>query len=193
MSNSIETTKKITKEEINLLPISTFSGKVNVIIDKKEAVKAALELSKEKILGFDTETRPSFKKGESYPVSMLQLSGEKETYLFRIKYYEMPNELIDLLSNSEIIKTGVAIRDDLVGLQKLRNFEPGGFIELADLAKKKGIKQLGLRSLAGMFLKVRVSKKAKLTNWEQEKLNESQLIYAATDSWIGRELYLVMK
>jgi ribonuclease D len=102
----------------------------------------------------------------------------------------MPSELLELLSNPNIIKVGVAIRDDLLGLKKLSAFDPKGFIELADLVKSMGVKSLGLRSMAGYFLRVKISKGAKLTNWENTNLKKPQLVYAATDAWIGKELYL---
>lgn len=154
------------------------------------ALKAVKELNKEKLLGFDTESRPCFKKGEFHHISLLQLCGENAAYLFRLNYIKMPPELLELLSNPKIIKVGVAIRDDLLGLKKLSEFEHKGFIELADLVKSMGVKSLGLRSMAGYFLRKKISKGAKLTNWENQNLKKSQLIYAATDAWIGKELYL---
>ena len=181
--------KEITKDEINELPIRKSSGKMHVITDENDCLLAIKELKKNKILGFDTETRPSFKKGEKHDVCLLQLSTKDDAYLFRLNKYALSNELKELLADKDIIKSGVAVRDDIKGLRKLNDFEPGGFVELADLAKKLEIKQLGLRSLSAMILGVRISKQFKLTNWEQPNLNNDQLCYAATDAWIGLLLY----
>lgn len=162
-------------------------------MDAKSAANAANELAQEAILGFDTETRPAFKKGESHPVSLLQLSGEHKTYLFRLNRFEMPENLINLLASNEIIKAGVAIRDDIKGLQNLKNFKPAGFVEIADYVKEFGIEQFGLRSISAITLGIKISKSAKLTNWENRVLKPEQLKYAATDSWVGREIYLKLK
>jgi ribonuclease D len=188
MTNKFQ--EKISKDEINLLPLAEFKGKMIVITNAEDAVAASLELSKEKIIGFDTETRPAYKKGESYPVAMIQLAGEFDVYIFRINQFMMPSELTNLLANPDIVKSGVAIRDDIKGLKKIRNFTPGGFVELADMAKDNKINSFGLRGLAAITLGVRISKGAKLTNWERSDLNKAQLTYAATDAWIGREIYL---
>ena len=181
--------KEITKDEINELPIIKFSGKMHIITQRDDCLRAVDALSRETVLGFDTETRPSFKKGEKYNVSLLQLSTKDDAYLFRLNKFTLENELRDLLADKAIIKTGVAVRDDIKGLRKLNDFEAGSFIEIADLGKELGIKQLGLRSLAAMVLNLRVSKQFKLTNWEQANLNNDQLCYAATDAWIGLCLY----
>ena len=181
--------KEITKDEINELPVVKFSGKVHVITDQEGYLNAIENLKRETILGFDTETRPAFKKGQKYKVAMLQLSTNNDAYIFRLNKYTFGDELRDLLSDKGVVKAGVAVRDDIKGLCKLNSFEPGSFVELAELGKKLGIKQLGLRSLAAIILGVRISKQFKLTNWEQPNLNEHQLCYAATDAWVGLCLY----
>jgi len=185
--------KAITKDEINELPIVKFNGEMHIITDQEGCVRALEALAGEKILGFDTETKPAFKKGVSHKVSLLQLSTNENAYIFRLNKCTLTKGLCDLLSNENIVKTGVSIRDDIKGLRKLNDFEPGGFVELGDLAKKLEIKQLGLRSLAGMFLGYRVSKRFQLTNWELPKLTEDQFRYAATDAWVGLCLYNKMK
>lgn len=181
--------KEITKEEINKLPNIQFSGKMHIITEREEGLRAIEALSQESVLGFDTETRPAFKKGQEYKVSLLQLSTNDDAYLFRLNKYAFDNELKDLLADSSIIKAGVAVKDDLRGLRKLQEFTPGQFVEIANLGKQLNIKQLGIRSMAALLLGVRVSKQFKLTNWEQHHLNEDQLRYAATDAWIGLCLY----
>jgi len=181
--------KEITKKEINDLPSINFSGKMHIITQKEDGLRALDTLSQESILGFDTETRPAFKKGQEYKVSLLQLSTHDDAYLFRLNKYPFDKDLRDLLADSSIIKAGVAVKDDIKGLRKLHDFRPGSFVEIADLGKQLNIKQLGIRSMAALVLGVRVSKKFKLTNWEQQHLREDQLRYAATDAWIGLCLY----
>ena len=145
------------------------------------------------VLGFDTETRPVFRKGVHHNVSLLQLSTSEEAFLFRLNHLSVPNELVALLEDSSIIKVGVAILDDVRGLQKLSNFKADGFFELADIAGDLGIVTCGLRNLAAIFLGVRITKKAQLTNWERPEINSKQSLYAATDAWICLEMYLFLE
>ncbi len=181
--------KSITKDEINELPMLKFKGELILITNQKSAIRAVNDLKKESVLGFDTETRPSFKKGETYDVSLLQLSNETTSYLFRLHKFDFPRELADLLADGNIIKSGVAIRDDVKGLQKLHPFEDAGFFEIADEAKAQGYKNFGLRALTEIFLGKRLSKKAKITNWEQARLTQAQLEYAALDAWVGLQIF----
>ena len=181
--------KSITKEEINELPMLKFPGEIVLITNQSSAIRAVNELKKETVLGFDTETRPSFKKGESYDVSLLQLSNETTSYLFRLHKFDFPRELADLLANGDIAKSGVAIRDDVIALQKLHPFDEAGLFEIADEAKNQGYQNFGLRALTAIFLGQRLSKKAKITNWEQNRLTRPQLEYAALDAWVGLQIY----
>jgi ribonuclease D len=180
----------IAKEDVMELPILRYNGPVEIIKTKKAEEHALKELYQEKVLGFDTESRPSFKKGEQYPVCLLQLSTSKKAYLFRLNKNSLSKAVTDLLADESILKVGVAIADDIKGLQKLKQFKAGGFIEIADLAKDRSIKMLGLRNLAAIVLGKRITKGAKLSNWENDKLDKSQVTYAATDAFVGRELYL---
>lgn len=181
--------KKISKEEINELPIISFPGEINVIEDERSCKKALKELSNELVLGFDTESRPSFKKGQQFPISLLQLSTVNRAYLFRLNKIPLTDGLIKILSNPKVVKAGVAIRDDIRGLQNLRDFSPAGFVELVDQAKSFGIQNYGLRAIAAIVLQGRISKKAQLSNWAKSSLDDTQLVYAATDAWIGHQLY----
>jgi ribonuclease D len=183
----------ISNEEINDMPLISFTGKVTLITEESQCEAALKILKSEPILGFDTETRPAFKKGESYPVCLLQLSTNDEAFLFRLNKIPLIQEIRNILADANIIKTGVAIHDDIKGLKKLAPYEAGGFVEIADLAKNLGIKKLGLRSLAAILFDKKLSKKNKLTNWEKESLTEQQLNYAATDAWLSREIYLKLK
>lgn len=183
----------IPKEAIDALPPLRYLGTVDLIEDADAALTAARELAREEVLGFDTETRPSFQRGQNYPVSLLQLAGANKVFLFRVLQFKIPNELLDVLENPAIVKAGVAIRDDIKGLQKLAPFNPAGFIELATLSDKAGIGHNGLRGIAATVLGGKMSKKAKLTNWQTKTLNPEQIVYAATDAWVGREIYLKLK
>lgn len=185
-----ENTKlSISKEEINALSLLVFPGEIAVICDKEHCDQVVKSLMEEEYLGFDTECRPSFKKGESHDTALLQLATEDRAYLFRLNLFSPTDSLLELLSAEHIKKVGVAVADDIKGLQRLRSFSPRGFVEIGELAKRHQIKQLGLRSLAAIMLGKRVSKSAQLSNWEARGLSEGQLCYAATDAWAGLKLY----
>ena len=185
--------KTISKEEINALPISSFQGDI-ITINKPDECEAALaDLRKETFIGFDTETRPSFTKNKSYKVSLLQLSTHKKVYLFRLKTLGLPGPLAELLSNPSHFKIGLALNQDIKGLQALTPFKPHSFIDLQTLAKNSKIEVLSLRGLCGLFLGTRLSKKAKLTNWENKFLSKAQILYAALDAWVSREIFFEME
>lgn len=183
----------ITKNDIKELPLKHFEGIINVIEDPLQADAIAEKLQKEKIIGFDTETKPSFKKGVSNNISLLQLSTEEEAFLFRLNITGFNGELTRLLSNPKIKKIGVGIRDDLRGLQRLKKFTPKGFVDIQELAPKYGIEVLSLKSLAGLLLGIRISKRQRLSNWEADALSEGQKLYAATDAWAALKLYNKIK
>jgi len=181
--------KCISNDELAELPLSSFEGVVHVI-EQPEDLGAALEyLSRQSILGFDTETRPAFKKGQTYPVSLLQLSTSDQAFLFRINKIGLPIGLIKILASPKILKIGVAIRDDIKILQRIVPFKPGGFIELQDLVKNYGIENFSLKKLTAIVLGFRISKSQRLTNWDAPELSEQQLIYGATDAWVSCEIY----
>ncbi len=183
---------KITKEEVNSLPLEAYEGPV-ALVDSPSSLAAALrELRKEYVLGFDTESRPAFKKGQNYQASLIQLAGESRVWLFQIKKLPSLDELWDLLADGNIIKAGVAIADDIKKLKDLQDFQPRGFVEIADLTQQAGILNTGLRSLAGLLLNFRISKRAQVSNWARSELSEAQVQYAATDAWVSRRLYLHM-
>lgn len=171
----------------------SFPGKIHLITNDIELRAVAGELALVKEFGFDTETRPAFKKGEVYNVAMLQLATETDAYVIRfgkISEYEI---LKTIFENLEIVKVGVAIRDDLKQLQKRFQFAPQNFIELQNLAKIKGLKNMGLKGMTEEVLQATISKGPKTTNWELPVLTERQIKYAATDAWIGLMLYQKIK
>lgn len=182
----------ISKEEILKMPVVAFTGKIIIIEDSASFDKYYPMLMSNRIWGFDTETKPCFKKGKSNQnqVSLLQLSIQNTCFLFRLKDIGMPDRLLSFFSNPNIIKVGLSIKDDLAGLRKLRNFKEDSFVDLQNLVKYYGIEELGLRKIAAIVLNKRVSKTQQLTNWEAENLSEKQQIYAATDAWVCREVYL---
>lgn len=180
---------KISKEEINSLPLSKFEGEIHLIDNLESFYQIIDQLKSHEILGFDTETRPSFRKGRSNRVSLLQLSTDKEAYLFRLHKTGLPKPLIDILEDPEIIKAGVAINDDIKALKSISPFEPEQFIELQNYVKLFGIEDMSLKKMAAIVLQMRVSKSQRLTNWENEFLSEKQQIYAATDAWICHQVY----
>ena len=184
---------KLSKTELNSLPIRYYNGAIRIIQTAEHAENACAILMKEKVLGFDTETRPAFNKGQSYLPSLLQLAGTKVVYLFQLSQCGLTDKIIILLSNVNIIKSGVAINQDLTELQQILNFEPAGFVDLGDIAKSKGLPHHGLRGLAAYLLKFRISKSARTSNWSANQLTKKQIKYAATDAWVGRELYLKYK
>ena len=181
--------EKITKEELTDLPLKWFEGKI-VVVNRPEQVKYVAEKLKEhRVIGFDTETRPSFKKGKINKVALLQLSTPDQAFLFRLQKTGLPKEIIEILADPEIVKPGVAIRDDIKALREMKKFEPAGFIELQDHAKELGIQNFSLKKMAAIVLGFRISKSQQLSNWEADYLSEAQQIYAATDAWVALEIY----
>jgi ribonuclease D len=171
----------------------SFPGKIHLICSNEELLAIADDLNTAKILGFDTETRPSFKKGQVYKVALLQLSTQDDAYIIRLHTISEFQVLVDVLENTKIIKVGAAILEDLRTLQKAFKFTPGNFIELQSLAKIKGLKNFGLKGMSEEVLHGTISKKAKMTNWEMKDLNDKQLMYAATDAWIGLKIFETLR
>ncbi|MBO4818076.1 MAG: 3'-5' exonuclease domain-containing protein 2 [Bacteroidales bacterium] len=183
--------KSVLPEDIEKLDFASFKGEIHVI-DKpgKEFDNAVRYLKNKKVIGFDTESRPSFTANQPhYGVSLLQLSGAEKAFLFRIKTLGMQKKLCNILSNENIIKVGAAVTDDIRGLQKYTDFTPGGFVDLQKIVWEYGIKDKSVKKMAAIILKVRISKTQQLSNWEAESLSDSQKAYAATDAWVCREMY----
>jgi ribonuclease D len=181
--------ENITAEELAEHELSWFKGEIVLVDNLKTFYKVFPRLLKSDLLGFDTETRPTFKKGKKNSVSLIQLSTEDLACLFRINKIGIPNELVDLLSDHAIIKAGVAVHDDIRFLKVVRKFAPEGFVDLQTLVKDFGIQSSGLKKLAAIVLGFRISKRQQVTDWEAEHLSEAQQIYAATDAWVCHQIY----
>lgn len=182
----------ISNEELNRLEYASFPGKI-IVIDSvgAEFNRAIAYLRSQKVIGFDTETRPCFSPNQPrYGVSLLQLSGPEKAFLFRVKNMGMHRRLCNLLSDDRIIKAGAAVHDDIRGLQKLRDFVPDGFVDLQKIVWEYGIRDKSVKKMAGIILGFRISKTQQLSNWEAGTLSESQCRYAATDAWVCREMYI---
>ena len=188
-SSSYAAWPRMTKEQINARPIRKYQGHIHLIQRSEQVEEAVRQLEKEKVLGFDTETRPTFRVGQSYPPAVLQLAGEQAVYIFQLQHCHLPKALCRLLANPKIIKAGVALDRDVQELNKLASFKPAGFVDVGELAKLAGCMNHGLRGLAALLLEFRVSKDSQTSNWAKRTLTRAQIEYAATDAWVGRELY----
>jgi len=185
--------RRMSKDEINGCPIKRWTGRISVVRSKDGLAAAMIKLAGHTLLGFDTETRPAYKKGESYLPSLLQLASDDEVFIFQLKHLGLAKPLRGILSDPSIIKAGVSLDYDIQELKKLSDFKAAGFVDLGNLAKKAGIKNHGLRGLAAVLLGIRVSKGAQTSNWSKDVLTPQQIQYAATDAWVGRKLYLAQE
>jgi ribonuclease D len=163
------------------------------VIESPDAARAVVtEIASEEILGFDIESKPAFKKGEFYPPSIVQLAGRSKVYIFKLAKIGGISSLIPIFENENIAKVGAAVNHDICNLCKMENFEPRTFHDLGVFSRKLKIAHTGLRNLAAIFLRVRISKRSQLTDWSQENLTPQQVLYAATDAWISREIFMKM-
>jgi ribonuclease D len=181
--------ENLTNEQVNDLPLYQFNGGI-FVIDTFEKFDDFFPLLKgQKVLGFDTETRPSFKKGKVNPVSLLQITSSNQAFLIRINKIGLPEEVKEILSDPDILKIGLAIKDDIKILRDIGDFEPEGFIDLQDYVETFAIEAKSLKKITGIVLDKRISKAQQVTNWEKEELSEAQQVYAATDAWICLQIY----
>jgi ribonuclease D len=179
----------IEDEYVRSLPVTSFPGIIHVIDHYADFEIIKPRLIHETLLGFDTETKPCFKKGHYHPVALLQLSTREQAFLIRLNKVHLPEFIIEILEDTNITKVGVALKDDLNALNKIVPFEPDGFIDLQQFVKQFGIEDNGLKKLVANILGFRISKKSQTSNWEQEELSREQLEYAATDAWVCRQMY----
>ncbi len=181
--------ENITVEEMAEHELSWFKGEIVLVDNIKTFHEIFPRLLGSDLLGFDTETRPTFKKGKKNSVSLIQLATAELACLFRINKIGIPDELIGLLSDPSVIKAGVAVHDDIRFLKGVKKFSPDGFIDLQNLVKEYGIQSSGLKKLSAIVLGFRISKRQQVTDWEAEQLTEAQQIYAATDAWVCHQIY----
>lgn len=182
--------ENISPEEIADKELEWFKGEIVVIEDLSTFKKVFPRLLGAKVLGFDTETKPSFKKGKKNKVSLIQLSTEDLACLFRINHIGLPEELVALLADPGVIKAGVAVHDDIRFLSGVKKFTPAGFVDLQGFVRNYGIQSSGLKKLAAIVLGFRISKRQQVTDWEAGQLSEAQLVYAATDAWVCQQIYM---
>ncbi|WP_044077611.1 3'-5' exonuclease [Prevotella sp. oral taxon 317] len=180
---------KFDKKSIAQLPTVTFPGKTVVVMSESEAEKAVDFLLSRDILGVDTETRPSFKKGETHMVSLLQVSTSDVCFLFRLNHIGITPAILRLLENKAVPMVGLSLHDDMLSLHKRVAFTPGFFIDLQDLVGELGIEDLSLQKLYANLFHQKISKRQRLTNWDSDVLNDKQKAYAALDAWACINLY----
>lgn len=176
--------RTIDNERLSAMEAARFPGRI-VIVDRDELVEQACnDLMRYPIIGFDTETRPSFRAGVSYKVGLLQLSTPEVCYLFRLSHIRLSNKILKVLGSRQVLKVGADVTGDIRSLHALRNFHADGFVDLQVEASRWGIEEKSLRKLSAIVLGVRVSKAQRLSNWEAEVLTDQQQEYAATDAWV---------
>lgn len=185
--------RTISKEELKDLPKAIFPGRIHVIQSELEAQKAVNYLQSHPVLGIDSETRPSFTKGHSHKVALLQISSEECCFLFRLNMIGLTKSLIDLLENPAIIKVGLSLKDDFMMLHKRAPFNQQGFVELQDFVRPFGIQDKSLQKIYGILFKEKISKSQRLSNWESDVLTDSQKQYAATDAWACLSIYNLLE
>lgn len=182
------------KKLISTLPRYTFEGRIIVIQSENEANRAVAFLRTKKIVGIDTETRPSFRRGQQHKVALIQIATPDICFLFRLNYMGFPDSLIKLLEDTQIAKVGLSLKDDIHQLeQRHPGFNPQNFIDLQQIATRMGIEDMSLAKLFANFFRQRISKNAQLSNWEADALDEKQRVYAATDASACLLLYSRMQ
>ncbi len=182
--------KSISPEEVNRLPIQRYAGPIRLVATATDLELAMQDILGESVVGFDTETRPAFRVGESYLPSLVQFATASAVYLLQLHREELFDVTRDVLASPNVIKAGVSVADDVLALKKLFELDEHAMLDLGKAAKRYGLKQTGVRNLAAIFLGARITKGAKTTNWAARHLTPDQVTYAATDAWTCRELYL---
>ncbi|MDR0844402.1 MAG: 3'-5' exonuclease domain-containing protein 2 [Tannerella sp.] len=187
-------TTSITKEKISSLPVETFSGQI-IVVDQPEMVGSAIaHLSSSGAVGFDTETRPNFSKKQHHIVSLVQISLDDVCYLFRLnRLGGIPQQLIDFFVNKDVMKIGLSLQDDFLALRKHIRVEPVNFVDLQKLVPSYGIKDISLQKIYAILFDKKISKRARLSNWEADVLTDAQKQYAALDAWACLHIYQFLK
>lgn len=182
-------TDKISNEQTALLPAVEFRGEIRIVEHERDIAPACKYLMQQPVVGFDTETRPSFRAGVMYRVSLLQLSSAERCYLFRLNKIPLAKPILQLLESRQVLKIGADVAGDLRSLRQIRHFRDGGFVDLQTIAPDWGIEEKSLRKLSAIVLGKRVSKAQRLSNWEAATLTDKQRLYAATDAWVCTRIY----
>jgi ribonuclease D len=182
--------KEVTREQIAALPIGRYEGEVVLVDSPALLERAVADLAAERVIGWDIETRPAFRKGESYPPSLVQMATARAAYLFQLRRMDFSAALQAVFGAEHSIKAGISVKDDLKALKTLFPIEERSVVDAGQVAKRAGLEQTGMRNLAGIFLGFRIPKGTKTTNWSVQKLSPQQIAYAAMDAWACRELYL---
>ncbi len=180
----------LSREEINELPIRRYEGPVHLVAAPAQLAQAMADILQESVLGFDTETRPSFRVGESYPPALAQVATARAVYLFRLQRLDCSAALAQFLSAEHIVKSGVGLAEDLRQLRKSFQFTEKAVVDLSAAAKRQSLAKTGVRTLAAALLGFRIPKGSKTSNWAAAHLTPQQIAYAAMDAWACRELYL---
>ena len=180
---------KISNEQTALLPAVEFRGEIRIVEHERDIAAACKTLAEQPVIGFDTETRPSFRPGVTFRVSLLQLSTPTVCYLFRLNKIPLAKPILQLLEDRRILKIGAGVAGDLRPLRQIRHFRDGGFVDLQGIAPEWGIGEKSLRKLSAIVLGRRVSKAQRLSNWEAATLTDKQQLYAATDAWVCTRIY----
>ena len=183
----------ITKEEISTLPVEEFAGRIIVIQTKAEADKAVEYLMKYDLVGFDTETRPSFKKGQRYKISLMQISTDEACFLFRLNRIGIPEALEEFLANEKVLKIGLSLRDDFGAMRKRTDIQPANFLDLQNYVGQFGIEDASLQKIYAILFNKKISKGQRLSNWEADVLSDAQKKYAALDAWACLKIYNQLK
>ena len=182
---------KLSKNEINALPLIQYEGDIEILTSKDNIQAAINDLKNYDLIGFDTETKPTFVKGPLNPPSIMQLACDDKVYIFQIDNDKIFKQLSSILSNENITKCGVSVDRDLIELMYLSPFDPISFVDLGNVARENEIPHHGLRGLVAMFLKHRISKGSQTSDWSKISLTDSQISYAATDAWVSLELFKI--
>jgi ribonuclease D len=182
--------RSISREDMAQLPIRRYEGEVRMVASAQDVHEALEDLRSEMVVGLDTETRPSFRKGETYLPCLVQAATAASVYIFQLPYVDAVAALTELLESPRIVKTGVALAHDLRSLQLVFPFEARNVVDLGTIARRAGFEQTGVRNLAGLFLGYRIPKGNRTSNWAARHLSPAQVTYAATDAWVCRELFL---
>ena len=182
--------REISSAELIALPIRRYEGEVALVSTPAELERALADIGAERVVGFDTETRPSFRKGESYPPCLAQVATARAVYLFQLLRQDFSHAIAQLLGAREIVKVGISVAEDLRQLRQLYPLDVASVIDAGAVARHHGLRQTGLRNLAAIFLGIRIPKGTRTSNWAAPRLSAAQVVYAATDAWACRELYL---